>query len=68
LIIWLFSIPLAYILAMPCGWGLYGLLIAALMDEFIRAQIKIWRWRQKKWMTKGVAFKSGPGAFLIEGQ
>lgn len=57
LIIWLFSIPLAYILAIPCGLGLYGLLIAALVDEFVRALIKFWRWRQKKWMTKGVAFR-----------
>jgi putative MATE family efflux protein len=57
LVIWLFSIPLAYILAITCGWGLYGLLIAALADEFIRAIIKFWRWRQKKWMTKGVAYR-----------
>ncbi len=57
LIIWLFSIPLAYILAIPCGLGLYGLLIAALADEFVRALIKFWRWRQKKWMNKGVAFR-----------
>jgi putative MATE family efflux protein len=57
LIIWLFSIPLAYFLAIPMGLGLYGLLIAALADEVVRAIIKFWRWRQKKWMQMGVAFK-----------
>lgn len=56
-VIWLFSIPLAYLLAIPLGLGLYGLLIAALADEFLRALIKYWRWRQKKWMHMGVAFR-----------
>lgn len=60
-IIWLFSVPLAYILAIPFGLGLYGLLIAALADEFIRAVIKYWRWRQKKWMTKGIIYRSANG-------
>ncbi|MDO8335955.1 MAG: MATE family efflux transporter, partial [Candidatus Saccharibacteria bacterium] len=54
-VIWLFSVPLAYVLAMPFGLGLYGLLIAAVMDEFVRALIKGWRWRQGKWMYTGVA-------------
>lgn len=57
LIIWLFSIPLAYFLAIPMGLGLYGLLIAALADEVVRAIIKFWRWRQKKWMQMGVTFR-----------
>lgn len=53
-VIWLFSVPLAYVLAVPIGLGLYGLLIAAVMDEFFRALIKGWRWRQGKWMYTGV--------------
>lgn len=58
-VIWLFSVPLAYILAIPCDLGLYGLLIAAVMDEFIRALIKRWRWKQGKWMYTGVAAREG---------
>jgi len=54
-VIWLFSVPLAYILAMPFGLGLYGLLIAAVMDEFIRALIKGWRWKKGHWKYTGVA-------------
>lgn len=54
-VIWLISVPLAYVLAIPFGLGLYGLLIAAVIDEFIRALIKGWRWRQGKWMYTGVA-------------
>ncbi|WP_049629234.1 MATE family efflux transporter [Cellvibrio sp. pealriver] len=54
-VIWLFSVPVAYVLAIPFGLGLYGLLIAAVMDEFIRALIKRWRWKQGKWLYTGVA-------------
>jgi putative MATE family efflux protein len=54
-VIWLFSVPFAYILAIPCGLGLYGLLIAAVLDEFIRALIKVWRWKKGHWKYTGVA-------------
>lgn len=54
-VIWLFSVPLAYWLAIPCELGLYGLLIAAILDEFLRALIKRWRWKQGKWQFTGVA-------------
>jgi len=53
-IIWLFSVPLAYVLALPLGLGLYGILIAALVDELVRALVKLWRWRQGKWVSAGV--------------
>lgn len=54
-VIWLISVPLAYMLAIPFGLGLFGLLIAAVLDEFVRALIKGWRWRQGKWRHTGVA-------------
>lgn len=56
-VIWLISVPLAYVLAIPFGLGLYGLLIAAVIDEFIRALIKGWRWKQGRWMHTGVAVR-----------
>lgn len=54
-VIWLFSVPLAYILTITLGWGIYGVMAAALVDESVRAVIKCWRWRQGKWKTYGVA-------------
>lgn len=54
-VIWLFSVPLAYTLAIYADLGLYGLLIAAIMDECVRALIKRWRWKQGKWKYTGVA-------------
>jgi putative MATE family efflux protein len=53
-VIWLFSVPLAYILAVPCHLGIFGLLIAAVMDEAVRAVIKYFRWKTRKWQNYGV--------------
>jgi Na+-driven multidrug efflux pump len=56
-VIWLFSVPLAYALAVPLGLGIYGLLIAAMLDEAVRAVIKYFRWKMRKWQNYGVAVK-----------
>lgn len=61
-IIWLVSVPLAYVLAIPLGFGLYGILVAAIADELIRAFIKRWRWKQGKWMHTGVAAREARAA------
>ena len=53
-VIWLFSVPLAYVLAIPFHLGIFGLLIAAFMDEGLRALIKYFRWRVGKWQSYGV--------------
>lgn len=54
-VIWLLSVPLAYVLAITFGLGLYGLLIAAIVDEVVRGSIKWWRWKQRKWEQYGIA-------------
>jgi putative MATE family efflux protein len=61
-VIWLFSVPLAYVLAVPLGFGLYGLLMAAILDELLRALIKGWRWKQRKWMHTGIAAREARAA------
>jgi Na+-driven multidrug efflux pump len=61
-IIWLFSVPLAYVLAIPLGFGLYGLLVAALVDECTRALVKCWRWRQGKWIGLGLVARESKKA------
>lgn len=53
-VIWLLSVPLAYGLAIVMGLGLLGILLAAIVDELVRAIIKLWRWRTGRWMQKGV--------------
>lgn len=56
-VIWLFSVPLAYVLAVPFHLGIYGLLIAAMLDEAVRAVIKYFRWKARKWQSYGVAVR-----------
>lgn len=56
-IIWLLSVPLAYVLAVPFHLGIYGLLIAAVLDEGVRALIKYFRWKARKWQTYGVVVR-----------
>ena len=60
-VIWLFSVPLAYVLAVPLGLGIYGLLIAAILDEAVRAVIKYFRWKTRKWQSYGVVIKESVG-------
>ena len=56
-VIWLFSVPFAYVLAVPFHLGIYGLLIAAVMDEGVRAVIKYFRWKARKWQNYGVVVR-----------
>ena len=55
LLTWIIAAPLAYILAITMGLGIYGIFIAALFDEVIRALVAVWRWSTKKWMNYTVA-------------
>ncbi|RYY01505.1 MAG: MATE family efflux transporter [Gammaproteobacteria bacterium] len=56
-VIWLFSVPLAYVLAVPFHLGIFGLLIAAILDEAVRAVIKYFRWKARKWQNYGVVIR-----------
>ncbi|MET0357137.1 MAG: MATE family efflux transporter [Cellvibrio sp.] len=56
-VIWLFSVPMAYVLAVPFDLGIYGLLIAAILDEAVRATIKYFRWKARKWQNYGVVVR-----------
>jgi len=55
LLTWIIAAPLAYMLAIPMGLGIYGIFIASLMDEVIRAVVAVWRWSTKRWMAHTVA-------------
>ncbi|WP_427976738.1 MATE family efflux transporter [Agarivorans sp.] len=49
---WLFSVPLAYLLGIYWGLGLYAILLAGVLDEFIRSQINWRRWKSGAWKRK----------------
>lgn len=46
---WIIALPLAYFLTFTLGWGIYGILIAAIVDEGCRACMYWYRWLQNRW-------------------
>jgi putative MATE family efflux protein len=49
---WLISVGLGYILAIPCGLGLIGIWIGLASDECFRAVLVMFRWKNRKWEGK----------------
>ena len=43
-----------FIFGIVFGWGLIGIMIAALMDEWIRGIIMLFRWRSRAWQNKSI--------------
>ncbi|GEN56107.1 putative transporter YisQ [Halolactibacillus alkaliphilus] len=54
LFMWGVSVPMSYFLGIHLGFGLVGIWVAMLMDEWIRAGIMWWRWKSKRWMGRAV--------------
>jgi putative MATE family efflux protein len=46
---WGISVPLAYLLGIHFGFGLVGIWIAFIVDEWFRGLIMLWRWRSRVW-------------------
>lgn len=49
---WIISVGLGYVLAIPCGLGLIGIWIGLASDECFRAVLVIFRWKNRKWEGK----------------
>ncbi|MRH42672.1 MATE family efflux transporter [Aquibacillus halophilus] len=49
---WGLSVPLAYFLGISLGYGLIGVTIAIIIDEWFRGSLMFLRWRSKKWKKK----------------
>lgn len=56
--IWVFSLPLTYLLGIHLGYGLIGIWIAFIIDEWTRGIILLARWRSRKWESKSLVTKS----------
>ncbi|MDP5277027.1 MATE family efflux transporter [Chengkuizengella axinellae] len=46
---WGVSVPTAYILGVHFGFGLYGIWIGYILDEWLRGLAMLWRWRSRVW-------------------
>ncbi|MBU9710924.1 MATE family efflux transporter [Evansella tamaricis] len=53
-VMWGVSVPFSYILGIHFGYGLIGVWIALILDEWIRAVLMFFRWRSKVWQDKSL--------------
>ena len=62
LIMWLFSVPLTYLLGIHLGYGLYGIWAAFIADEWTRGIVLFLRWKSKAWKSKAIVTKAAETA------
>lgn len=46
---WGISVPLSYLLGIYFGYGLIGVWVAFIVDEWFRGLLMLWRWRSRTW-------------------
>ncbi|WP_404432058.1 MATE family efflux transporter [Sutcliffiella horikoshii] len=49
---WGVSVTVSYLLGIHLGFGLVGVWIAMILDEWLRGIIMLYRWRSRIWVTK----------------
>jgi putative MATE family efflux protein len=62
LIMWLFSVPLTYLLGIRLGYGLYGIWAAFIADEWARGIVLFLRWKSKAWKSKAIVTRAAETA------
>jgi putative MATE family efflux protein len=51
---WIVALPAAYLMAFILGWGIYGIMASAILDESVRAAFYWYRWKQGHWQHSHV--------------
>lgn len=49
---WGLSLPLGYFLGIHLGYGIVGVWVGFVADEWLRGLVNTWRWRSRKWQSK----------------
>lgn len=49
---WGLSLPLGYYLGIKLGYGIVGVWLGFVADEWVRGLVNTWRWKSKKWQNK----------------
>jgi putative MATE family efflux protein len=47
---WLFSVPLCWLLGLKLHWGLPGIWVAMMIEEWFRGLLMARRWKQRRWL------------------
>jgi Na+-driven multidrug efflux pump len=54
LVIWCFTVPFTYLLGIHWGFGLIGIWVAFIADEWVRGLFLFFRWKSRKWESKAL--------------
>ncbi|MBP3964197.1 MATE family efflux transporter [Paenibacillus lignilyticus] len=55
---WIIAVGVSYVLAIPMHWGLYGIYIGMISDEYLRGALCYFRWRKhRKKLLFAAAFR-----------
>jgi Na+-driven multidrug efflux pump len=60
---WLIGVPVAYVLGIHFDWGLYGVWVAFIVDEWLRGIIMYFRWRSRVWEKKVLVVKDEAASY-----
>ncbi|MED0664102.1 MATE family efflux transporter [Geobacillus thermodenitrificans] len=52
---WGVGVTVAYVFGIALGFGLVGIWLSFIADEWLRGLLMLWRWRSRIWMKKAVA-------------
>ncbi|UJF34165.1 MATE family efflux transporter [Paenibacillus hexagrammi] len=64
---WMVAAGLSYLLGIHLSWGLMGIYVAMICDEYLRGVLVLYRWRGQKFLRKGLpsseasSVSQGPG-------
>jgi len=47
---WLIGVPAAYFLGLKLHWGLPGVWVAMMSEEWLRGLIMYYRWKRRRWL------------------
>lgn len=51
---WGVSLPLGYWLGIKLGFGIVGVWLGFVADEWLRGLVNTWRWKSRKWQEKAL--------------
>lgn len=52
---WLIATLLSYYLGVEWGYGLVGIYVCMIADEYVRGLLALWRWRERKYLKRAEA-------------
>lgn len=65
---WLIATALSYVIGIGCGWGLAGIYICMIADEYVRGFLALYRWKGQKYLRRAERAKEDSGFSSIAGR